>query len=394
MTTRPMMLVLATLVLGACPADSTPEPAKREAKAEVAKAETPKGEGDAKAVDAKAVDTKAADAKAETPVPVEPVPEVAAPAKTAGLVPGPLPGVKDKATPAVVFAALPDRNTREWEIDVVDFAGMDVKPLERKLEADMKAMWARAEAEGGEGGEEGEGGDDGEEASDEPPNPFATKAGKKLVPAGFAVGDPWTLVTTKGAEHRTAKGFRATLMEGSGQVHFYVQLGKAPKDIGELEPAVAFRGHLPVTTKLALPKPVAPSDAGPDVLDAIVSAYTKLLREEHPMITATDPITQKDVKLYPGRFPGGRTHAAFIDAKRSEEEMPRTAFLFVKADGSVEMAVMPDIGTVGIYGLLDVDGDGFDEVFYEDSYHEGWYAMMMQWEGGKPEPRTLTGDGI
>jgi hypothetical protein len=66
----------------------------------------------------------------------------------------------------------------------------------------------------------------------------------------------------------------------------------------------------------------------------------------------------------------------------------------VKADGSVEMAVMPDIGTVGIYGLLDVDGDGFDEVFYEDSYHEGWYAMMMQWEDGKPQPRTLTGDGL
>jgi hypothetical protein len=395
--TMPMALVLATLSLGACPSDSTPAPAKAEAKADATKAEA-----EAKAAEGEAkVETKAAEAKleakAETPTPVEPGPEVAAPPKTAGLVPSPLPAAKDKAVPAVVFAALPDRNTREWEIDIVDFSGMDVKRLEKKLEADMKAMWERAGAEGGEGGEGGEEEEgEGEEASDEPPNPFATKAGKALVPAGFAVGDPWTLITPKGAEHRTAKGFNAVSMEGSGQLHFYVRLGKAPKGIGELEPAVALRGHLPVTTKLEVPKPVGANDLGPDVLDRLVSALVKELEPEAREIVKAKPVEQSEVKLYPGRFPGGRTHAAFVMAnENSETNPPISAFLFTKADGSVEVAVIPDVlGTVELVGLLDVDGDGYDEIFYEDGYHEGWYAMMMQWEGETPTRRVLTGDGI
>lgn len=387
------MLVLATLALGACPADSTPEPAKREAKAEVAKADAAKAvEGEAK-VEAKVAEAKV-EAKVETPVPVEPVAEVAAPTKTAGLVPSPLPAAKDQAVHAVVFAALPDRNTREWEIDIVDFSGMDVKRLEKQLEADMKARWEGGGAEGGEGGDED--GGEGEEASDEPPNPFATKAGKALIPAGFAVGDPWTLITPKGAEHRTAKGFHAMIMEGSGQLHFYVRLGKAPKGIGELEPAVALRGHLPVTTKLEVPKPVSAIDLGPDVLDRLVSTLVKELEPEAREILKAGPVKQSEVKLYPGRFPGGRTHAAFVMVnENSETNPPISAFLFTKADGSVEVAVIPDVlGTVELVGLLDVDGDGYDEIFYEDGYHEGWYAVMMQWEGEKPARRVLTGDGI
>jgi hypothetical protein len=386
MTKRPLMLALATLALGACPTDPTPEPAKSEAsspaKAEVAKA-------DAK-TEAKAAETER-ETKAEPPEPaaeVEPPPEaVAEPLKPAGLVPSPLPGVKDEKAPAVVFAALPDRETREWEVDIVDFAGMDVKKLERKLEAEMKAMWERAEAEDGEGGD-----DD----AKQPPNLLETKAGKALVPAGFAVGDPWTLVTPRGAEHRTAKGFRAMLMEGSGQLHFYVRLGKAPKRIGELEPVVALRGHLPTTTKLVVPTAEAPIELGADVLDRLVAALAPKLEPEARAVMKAKPIEQSDVKLYPGRFPGKRTHAAFVMANAdSDEHPPISALLFTKADGSVEVAVVPDVlGTVELVGLLDVDGDGFDEVFYEDGYHEGWYAMMLQWDGETPARRILTGDGI
>lgn len=373
------MLVLATLSLGACPGEPKPEPAKTEVKADAAKAEAK--------VEAKVDEVKAAEAKGETkvepPAPVEPTPEVAAPPRAAGLVPSPLPAAKDEAAPAVVFAALPDRNTREWEIDIVDFSGMDVKALEKKLDADMKAMF-----EGGEGGEE--------EASDEPPNPFATKDGKALVPAGFAVGDPWTLITTRGAEHRTAKGFHAMIMEGSGQLHFYVRLGKAPKGIGELEPAVALRGHLPTTTRLELPKAVSPIDLGPDVLDRLVTTLVEELEPEAREILKAKPVEQSEVKLYPGRFPGGRTHAAFVLAnENSETNPPVSAFLFTRADGSAEVAVIPDVlGTVALVGLIDLDGDGFDEIIYEDGYHEGWYAMLMQWEGETPTRRVLTGDGI
>lgn len=380
MTTWRKTLALATLAIGmaGCPGSPTSEPTKTEAKAEPTKVEV-----------AKAEPTKAEVTKAE---PVKPEPEVAPPAPAppapAGLVPSPLPGVEDETTPAVVFAALADRNSGEWEVDVVDFAGMNVKTLEKELEAAM--MSGEGEGGGDEFGDEEE-----SDAEKEPPNILETKAGKALIPAGFAVGDPWTLVTPKGAEHRTAKGFRAVLMAGSDTLHFYVRLGKAPE--GTDKPAVALRGHLPTETKLAVPKSVEPIALGPDVLDAIVSAYAKA--SEEPVVRTImkeRPIQQADVSLVPGRFPGNRTHAAFLLADvDGDDDPPLSAFLFVRSDGSAEKFVIPDVlGTVELLGLLDVDGDGRDEVFYEDGYHEGWYLMMLQWDGDTPRARTLTGDGI
>lgn len=380
MTPWPKTLVLTTLATGmaACPGSPTAEPAKTEAKAAAPKVEPPKVEV-----------TKAEPTKVEPPkVEPEVAPPVEAPPAAAGLVPSPLPGVEDAATPAVVFAALADRNSGEWEVDITDFSGMDVKKLEKKLEAAM--MSGEGEGEGGD-----EFGDEEDaEAEKEPPNILETKAGKALVPAGFAVGDPWTLVTPKGAEHRTAKGFRAVMMEGSGTLHFYVGLGKAPA--GTEKPAVALRGHLPVATKLAVPKPVEPITLGPAVLDAIVGAYSKDMDPEVHRIFVSLPAEPEDVKLFPGRFPGNRTHAAFLLADvEDDDDPPLSAFLFVKSDGSAEAFAIPDVlGTVELLGLLDVDGDGRDEVFYEDGYHEGWYLRMLQWDGDTPRARTLTGDGI
>ena len=84
-----------------------------------------------------------------------------------------------------------------------------------------------------------------------------------------------------------------------------------------------------------------------------------------------------------------------LDIVPDDDDPPLSAFLFVRSDGSAEAFVIPDVlGTVELLGLLDVDGDGRDEVFYEDGYHEGWYLMMLQWDGDTPRARTLTGDGI
>jgi hypothetical protein len=372
MTTWPMTLALATLALGmaACSGSPQSEPAKTEAKqtsaptepakTEVAKAEPPKA----------AEPTKAAEPPVVAPEPPKP----------AGLV-GPLPPVKDEKTPAVVFAALVDRNSGEWEVDIVDFAGMDVKKLEKQLEAQMTAAMSAAVE------------DEEENPDRELPSIFETKDGKALIPPGFAVGDPWTLVTADGAEHRTAKGLRARVAEGSGQLHFYVDLGKPLEDSGG--PAVAFRGHLPTTTKLTVPTPTTAIALGPDVLDELVGELAAKLDPEARELLRGNPIEQSHVELYPGRFPGERTHAAFIMTDENEDDPPLSAFLLVKAKGSAEIAAIPDVlGTVKLMGLLDVDGDGFDEVFYEDAYHEGWYLMMLQWEGGEPRKRVLTGDGI
>lgn len=320
------------------------------------------------------------DAKAETKVevapPIEPPPVVAPPPK--GLVNGPLPRSNDKKTPAVVFAAVVDDGA--WTVDMVDFAGMKVAKLERKLEAAAEAEWS------------GEGDD-----SDEPrPNLLETKAGKALIPAGFAVGDPWTLVTARGAKHHVAKGFAAQIMGGSGETHFYVRLGKAPEGIEH--PAIAFRGHLPTTAKLEVPKAVSPSSVGPDVLDHIVSAVAAKLDPEMSDVLEKDPVEGSEVVLYPGRFPGKRTHAAFVKSGKEDREIPPINSLLLIGEGGkaeIVVAAAPEVfGYVEFLGLLDVDGDGIHEVFFEDGYHEGWYVTMLQWDGDEPVVRELTGDGI
>ncbi|MCA9707889.1 MAG: hypothetical protein KDK70_18700, partial [Myxococcales bacterium] len=300
---------------------------------------------------------------APEPVSPEPAALVPAPAK---LVPS-LPAVGDGKAPAVVFAALADPDTGDWELDVTDFSGLDVAALERDRTAAM-----RRESTGR----------------------GALEAGSSLLPAGFAVGDPWTLVTAAGAEHHTAAGFRSLLGDGSGTLHLYVRLGKAPA--GTEAPALAFRGHLPPSTTLAGAPPQAPAAVGPGVLAQVARALEPRLEPGQRDIVARRPLVDADVKLYAGRFPGGRTHAVFVMAEiAGDMDPPISAVAFLEADGRATVQATPTLpGTVEYLALLDVDGDGLDEVFYEDDYHEGWSVEMIQWDGSTPRPRTVTGDGL
>jgi hypothetical protein len=44
--------------------------------------------------------------------------------------------------------------------------------------------------------------------------------------------------------------------------------------------------------------------------------------------------------------------------------------------------------------LVDLEGDGQDEVVYDSSYYEGSYSLVMTWDAaGKAVQRTLSGDG-
>lgn len=374
---------VATVGLGAIACTASPGPSEGTVAKAEPKVETktePKVESEAEPKLAPTPETKAApepETKVDAPPP-EPEPPVAPPSKS--LVGAPLPDPKDAKTPAVVFAA--GGVGGEWQVDMTDFSGIKVKKLERKLEAQMQAEWA------------GEGDDEDPDAPK--PSLFETKAGKALVPAGFAVGDPWTLVTAGGAEHRTTTGFDAMIMGGSGELHFYVKLGKSPEGIER--PAIAFRGHLPTTTRLAVPRTEAPAAVGPDVHASIVSAISAALEPDMRDILDKDPVEQSEVALHAGRFPGKRTHVAFVKSGKDESEIPPIeALLLIGKGGKVEVVVPPEpsmFGYVTLLGLLDVDGDGIDEVFFEDGYHEGWYVTMLQWAGETAVMRQLTGDGI
>lgn len=335
------------------------EAAKTGDAGEVAKAGEPKSSDAREPADPTVVDPVAA---------ADPEPSVSAPTVA-------LPAAGDDAVPAVVFAAT--ARSKRWSVDMTDFTGMDVAALERKL---SKALETK-----------------GEDAARR-----VLEEGDPLLPAGLAVGDPWTIVTPKGAEHHTAEGFKALVMGGSGTLHLYVSLGAAPAR--HKSPAIALRGHLPLGTTLAVPEPLAKSEVTKGMRGRIDKALARPVArelkeetEELRTLVKAIPIRATDVKAYPGRFPGGRTHVVFVQTGPASADtgIAISGVLTLEADESVEFVHLASVwGSVSLLGLLDVDGDGIDEVFFEDRYHEGWSLEMIQWDGEKPRRRTLTGDGL
>jgi hypothetical protein len=191
-------------------------------------------------------------------------------------------------------------------------------------------------------------------------------------------------------------------MGGSGKLHLYVRLGDAPAR--QKSPAIALRGHLPLTTTLAVPEPLAKSTITKGMRGRIDKALARPIArelkeelEEFRALVEAIPILAADVKAYPGRFPGGRTHVVFVQTgpASADNGTAISGVLTLKADGSVEFVHLAGVwGSVSLLGLLDVDGDGVDEVFFEDEYHEGWSLEMIQWQDEKPRRRTLSGDGL
>lgn len=214
------------------------------------------------------------------------------------------------------------------------------------------------------------------------------------LPAGFAVGDPWTLITRDGAEPRMASAYAASVSEASSTLHFTFHLGPAAAKIKAGSHAVALRGHHTRPLKLLVPsaEKLLAGMLGRAVKE-LTPHFESELREALPEIKFKDD----DLKLYPGRFPGGRSHVGFLAAlPGDDDDRPAVSgIVFTYPDGRVEyFAVAGVMGVVELLGVVDLDGDGIDEVAYDDSYHEGWYVELLHWTDGRPVHHTLTGDGL
>lgn len=214
------------------------------------------------------------------------------------------------------------------------------------------------------------------------------------LPAGFAVGDPWTLITRDGAEPRTASGYAISVSEASSTSHFSFHVGRAAAKVKAGSHALALRGHHTRPLKLLVP-PAEKLPAGMlgRVVKELAPHFESELRDALPQIK----FKNGDLKLYPGRFPGGRSHIGFLAALPSDDdEMPTASgIVFTYPDGRVEyFDVAGVMGVVELLGVVDLDGDGIDEVAYDDSYHEGWYVELLHWTDGRPVHHTLAGDGL
>lgn len=370
------MLVLLGLGASACP--NEPKPAPGEANASKAAASkpaepapakaTPGPSAEAKPVEAKSLEAKPAEVKPSEPAPTEatpteakpgePMPTEVKPGEPTPGEPTPKPGLATDSTSVPVFAAFGAGG--KWEVELTDFTGMDVKELKRRL------------------GKKGE--------------RIELAAGDSAIPAGFAIGDPWTLVTSTGPDPRTAasiSAYKASRIDADSVMHLAIGLGEGPKD-GKAT-AIALRGHVGPGIALVVPTAIGPDEVGAGTHRSIVDAIHAKVGS--PIISVSKVVRPQDVKLYPGRFPGNRTHVVVVQSDDSEVEENElvAGVLLLGADGSVELV---QAGASWVYatlvGLIDVNGDGFDEVVYQFDTNDPWSLEMIEWDGEKISSRSRT----
>lgn len=261
-----------------------------------------------------------------------------------------------------------------WEVDIIDCPTAQAEAIEAAITAFESAA----------------------DPSDEDAR-LLLEPGTAAVPPSWDHGDVWTLVTRSGSMRRNVTGFSAST--GAGELHFEVQLGK------EKTPAtravVAVRGtDLDPGLRLALPEPGDVTALGTDPIGAVRKAVLAGIDDAETRLPFERMRGKPShLRVYPGRFPGGRTAVVVLDApvRNSEELAPgarASAMLFVGPGGVLELFDVADVqGTIDLFGMFDGDGDGFDELFYEDAYYEGAYLHSATWKDGMPVLGILSGDG-
>jgi hypothetical protein len=322
------------------------------------------------------VEPEAAPAEASAPiaVPVDPGPVIAsepapivAPTPEPEPEPAPAPVAVSPRHAAKLQIAFP-RADLGWTVDIID------------LDAEIMAAAIAA----------GEGIDDG----DDEPDMLAPDS--PAIPRGWKVGDTWSLVTRDGVLRRQVSGFMVS--GGASESHFEVVLGgvKTPATL----PVLAIRGR-DVAEELRFTAPPKRDVAllGDDPVAAVRAAIVRSVDAEGRSLFERARIGTRHLAIYDGRFPGGRTQIIVLDAPLpridSEADLSRaSALLMRRDDGTLEFVTRAGVdGTLRLRAIVDVDGDGVDEVFYEDAYYEGSYEVVLQWQDGKPRTRTLAGDG-
>jgi hypothetical protein len=373
LVTPPLLSLL--VVLTAC-GDPTTTP-----QAEVKPADVEAG-ADAKATGAGAPDVKAgADAKAPDiaapeaqPAEVKTIADATAPDATAPEATPPAPAVE----PAVAADAKPPpgavtpgegfywaevaKGASRTAIDVIDTSGEEVAALEQA-------------SEGGDGIER------------------ALSATAKL-PAGFAIGDPWAVATTAGAKRGKAVAFGA--YTGASEAHFIVVIDTVADGLAA-RPGT-WPGKVP---KLIKARQVdTASGPGQQLVEAIMAPIVAASEPAARRALGRKPLEAKHLTVFEGRFPGGFTHlVALVRPLARKDDVTANhvgGLLLADATGKVESVVRPKltIDSEEVLYLLDLEGDGIDEVIYDSSYYEGSFRKLLSWDAArKPVLRTLGGDG-
>ncbi|MCA9708471.1 MAG: hypothetical protein KDK70_21655 [Myxococcales bacterium] len=231
------------------------------------------------------------------------------------------------------------------------------------------------------------------DAHDHPNGVDAVLPAGVTLPPGFAVGDPWIVMTTEGERRGKAVAFGA--MGGASESHFVVAL-----DVEASGLAVRARDWSRPVPRLREAKALELAHGpGKALWKAIRPGVLAAAKGKAKGVLERGRLSAEHVTVVEGSFHGGFTHlvALLLQPKPDAIGDDHVAgLLLADATGRVEAVFPPDM-TIDAYEvryLVDLEGDGQDEVVWKSSYYEGSYSMFMAWDAaGVMKNRTLTGDG-
>ena len=212
-----------------------------------------------------------------------------------------------------------------------------------------------------------------------------------LLPERFKVGQRYLVITTGGPVTISLRDFDAFM--GAGETHLRLHLEPFPvkaRSGGLAMPAESVKD--PSRLKLrALRRERLPALA----LKAVIDAANAGLSDADKDKLGKRRIAAGDVRAWSGQFPAGLKWVVSVTRKLDVTEYV-AGFELVGVDGKVGATLSAPGVTLNhseALFALDLDGDGKEEIIFDDDYYEGHYRMLLRWEGDVPKAMVLTGDG-
>lgn len=161
--------------------------------------------------------------------------------------------------------------------------------------------------------------------------------------------------------------------------------------------AVLASGPLPSTARSRAAEPATAPLAAP-----IVQRVRDQLAASKGDPTAKDRLKpEEDLSAYRGAFGGGFTQLitysiAYPEGVEDEHMESKTSGMFFTDDAGTifrEALTEPTTGYIEVEKVVDVEGDGVEEIIYSIAYYEGYFAHILQMKGEQVTSALLTGDG-
>jgi hypothetical protein len=237
------------------------------------------------------------------------------------------------------------------------------------------------------------------EREEDAPHSMLLALDSPKVPATLRAPQRFTLITERGPIHTAPS--RALVM-GTGEqwrAHIF-HVCDVPAGVSELKlgmVAVPYDATLPPGAKVRAGQDVDVKSAAGQAITAHVRTMMAQQREDAEQGVALDPA--EHIRIVRGKFGGGETLLVTYAVPRSAdgEDMEQGYFagLFLTDDSGASVARVegaPSFEAVNVSALVDLEGDGVDEVRFWVSYHEEQHEGLLYLKDGERMLMTLAGE--